>query len=155
MGSNGVTSSQLSYSGFLHEYLEERRSRERAAKQRHPGIQGDEEGMLEECSGKWRVVLHEDVVEFFERRKLLGEIVEWARRLEESLNRDPDTIMRLLREPVLYSAGGLKRRRYRLYLRGKPYRLLYVVNTRNCLVVFLLAAKRDEETYRRLKRRRH
>ena len=109
--------------------------------------------MLEECRDKWRVILHRDVIEFFEERGLLGELVEWARGLEESL-RDPGEIVRLLREPVLYSVDGLKRRRYRLYLRGKPYRLLYLVNAKSCLVVFLLAAKRDEETYRRLKRRR-
>ena len=110
--------------------------------------------VLEECQGRWRVILHRDVIEFFERRGLLGELEEWRRSLEESLNKDPGEIVRLLREPILYSVGGLKRRRYRLYLRGKPYRLLYVVNTKSCLVVFLLAAKRDEETYRRLKRRR-
>ena len=55
---------------------------------------------------------------------------------------------------MLYNVGGVKRRRYRLYLRGKPYRLVYVVNARRCLVVFLLAVKRDEETYMRLKRRK-
>ena len=110
--------------------------------------------MFEMCRGRWRVVLHGDVVEFFERRGLLGELEEWRRSLEESLNSDPGEIMRLLREPVLYEVDGVKRRRYRLYLRGKPYRLVYVVNVRRCLVVFLLAAKRDEETYRRLKRRR-
>jgi len=110
--------------------------------------------VLEGCRGRWRVALHEDVMEFFERRELHGELEEWRRSLEESLNSDPEEIVRLLREPVLYNVGGLKRRRYRLYLRGKPYRLVYVVNARRCMVVFLLAAKRDEETYRRLRRRK-
>jgi len=75
--------------------------------------------MLEECRGRWRVVLDPDVVELFEERGLAGELEEWRRSLEESLNRDPGEIVRLLREPVLYSIDGLKRRRYRLYLRGQ------------------------------------
>jgi len=32
--------------------------------------------------------------------------------LEDSLNGDPQVIARLLREPVVYELGGLKRRRY-------------------------------------------
>ena len=109
--------------------------------------------VLEECRGKWRVVLDPDVVEFFEERGLQGELWEWRRELEESLNTDPGTIMRLLGEPVIGHAGPLKARRYRLYLRGKGYRLVFAVNARLCVVYVMAAEKRDEETYRRLRRR--
>ena len=110
--------------------------------------------MLEECRGKWKVVLDPDVVEFFEERGLQEELEEWRRSLEESLNEDPGEIMRLLREPILYEIDGVKRRRYRLYLRGTGYRLVYVVYPTLCTVYFLLGEKRDEETYVRIKRKR-
>ena len=110
--------------------------------------------MLRECLGRWRVVLHRDVIEFFERRGLEWELEEWRRSLEESLNKDPGEIMRLLREPILYEVDGVKRRRYRLYLRGVGYRLVYVVYPTLCTVYFLLGEKRDEETYMRIKRGR-
>jgi len=109
---------------------------------------------LEECRGRWRVVLDDEVVDFFARRKLQSELEEWRNELEDSLNGDPQAIARLLGEPVVYELGGLKRRRYRLYLRGEPYRLVFLVNVEKCIVVFLLALRRDEETYKRLKRRR-
>ena len=109
--------------------------------------------MLEECRGKWRVVLDPDVERFFEERGLREELEEWRRELEEGLNRDPGEIMRLLREPVIGGAGPLKARRYRLYMRGQGYRLVFAVNTRLCMVYFMAAEKRDEETYRRLRRR--
>lgn len=104
--------------------------------------------VLEECRGKWRVVLHKDVIEFFEGKGFLVE-------LEESLNKDPGEIMRLLKEPILYEVDGVKRRRYSLYLRGVGYRLVYVIYPTLCAVYFLLGEKRDEETYMRIKRRRH
>jgi len=110
--------------------------------------------VLRECLGRWRVVLHRDVIEFFERRGLGWELEEWRRSLEESLNKDPGEIMRLLREPILYEVDGVKRRRYRLYLRGVGYRLVYVVYPTLCTVYFLLGEKRDEETYMRIKRGR-
>ena len=109
--------------------------------------------VLEECRGKWRVVLDKDVRAFFERRGLGSALEEWRRSLEESLNKDPGEVMRLLREPVIGYAGPLKARRYRLYLRGKGYRLVFAVNTRLCIIYFMAAEKRDEETYRRLRRR--
>ena len=110
--------------------------------------------MLEECRGKWKVVLHEDLIEFFEKSGLRQELEEWRKRLEKSLNEDPGEIMRLLREPILYEIDGVKRRRYRLYLRGTGYRLVYVVYPSLCTVYFLLGEKRDEETYARIKRKR-
>ncbi len=41
--------------------------------------------VLEECRGKWRVVLHKDVIEFFEGKGFLVE-------LEESLNKDRERL---------------------------------------------------------------
>ena len=110
--------------------------------------------MLAGCRGRWRVFLDPDVVKFFEKRELLGELQEWRRELEESLNRDPAEIVRLLREPILYEVDGVKRRRYCLYLRGKGYRLVYIIYPTLCTVYFALSEKRDEETYKRLRRRR-
>lgn len=110
--------------------------------------------MLEECRDKWRVVLHEDVVEFFERRRLRRELEEWRKELEESLNKDPGEIMRLLRRPILYEIDGAKRRRCELYLRGVGYRLVYIVYPTLCAVYFLLGQKRDEETYMKIRRKR-
>jgi mRNA-degrading endonuclease RelE of RelBE toxin-antitoxin system len=109
--------------------------------------------LLEECLGRWRVVLHEDLVKFFKRRGLERELEEWRKSLEDSLNGDPEVIMRLLREPILYEVDGIKRRRYRLYLRGKGYRLVYVIYPTLCAVYFLLGEKRDEETYTRIRRK--
>ena len=109
--------------------------------------------MLEECRGKWRVILDRDMRAFFERRGLGSALEEWRRSLEESLNKDPGEVMRLLREPVIGYAGPLKARRYRLYLRGKGYCLVFAVNTRLCIIYFMAAEKRDEETYQRLRRR--
>ena len=109
---------------------------------------------LEECRGRWRVLLDDEVIDYFSRRRLLEELENWRRELEDSLNGDPQTITRLLREPVVYEIGGVKRRRYRLYLRGKPYRLVFLVNVEKCIIVFLLALRRDEETYKKMKRRK-
>ena len=109
--------------------------------------------MLEECRGKWKVVLDPDVEAFFRERGLQEELEEWRRSLEESLNGDPGTVMRLLREPVIRRIKGANVRRYRLYLSGRGFRLLFIVNARKCAVVFMAAEKRDEETYRRLRRR--
>lgn len=96
------------------------------------------EMVLEECRGRWRVVLDRDVVGFFEERGLKQELEEWRRSLEEDLNKDPSVVLRLLREPLLGRAGPLKARRYKLYLRGKGYRLVFVVNTRQYVAVSLM-----------------
>ena len=109
--------------------------------------------VLEECRGKWRVVLDPDVEELFKRRGLYEELRGWRRGLEEDLNRDPGAALRLLREPVIRRIKGVNVRRYRLYLSGKGFRLLFIVNARDCVVIFIAADKRDEDTYRRLKRR--
>ena len=112
---------------------------------------------LEVCRGRWRVVLHEDVVELFRRRGLYEELRVWRRELEESLNRDPETIMRLLRERKLdelrLEGRRMVLRRYRLWLGGVWWRLVFVVDASGCEVVFLDVEKRDEETYKRLGRR--
>ena len=113
--------------------------------------------VLKECSGKWRVVLDPDVEEFFEERGLQGELEEWRRSLEESLNRDPGAVMRLLRERKLdelrLEGRRMVLRRYRLWLGGVWWRLVFVVDVTGCEVVFLDVEKRDEETYKRFRRR--
>lgn len=105
-----------------------------------------------ECFGRWRVLVDEDVIKFFAKRGILGELEAWRRELEESLNWDPQAVNRLLREPIVRRVRGVNVRRYRLNVRGKPFRLVYVVNIRECIVIFFWASKRDEETYVRLRR---
>ena len=113
--------------------------------------------VLEECRGWWRVKLDEDVKEFFEERGLGEELEEWRRGLEEDLNRDPGAIMRLLRERKVDELRlGERRmvlRRYRLWLGGVWWRLVFVIDATACEVLFLDVEKRDEETYKRLWRR--
>ena len=109
--------------------------------------------MLEACRGKWRVVLDRDLQVFFEKRGLGSALEEWRRSLEESLNKDPGEVMRLLREPIIRRIRGVNVRRYRLYLSGIGFRLLFILNNRSCIVAFIGVEKRDEETYRRFHRR--
>ncbi len=44
-------------------------------------------------------------------------------------------------------------RRYRLNLSGGSFRLLFIVSGAECIVAFIDVERRDEETYRRLRRR--
>ena len=104
------------------------------------------------CFKKWKVILEDQVLKFFEKLGLLSEVEAWKKELEDELNGDPKAIFKLLKEPIIYEVGGIKRRRYRLYLRGQPFRLVFVINTSSCVVIFTKVAKRDEETYRKLKR---
>ncbi len=88
---------------------------------------------------------------------LAGELEEWRRSLEESLNRDPGGVLRLLRERKLdvlrLGERRMVLRRYRLWLGGVWWRLLFVVDATACEVLFLDVDKRDEETYKRFRRR--
>ena len=123
--------------------------------------------ILEECSGRWRVVVDPGVERFFERK---GFLEEWRRHVEElreSLNRDPRRPLELLdptEHPVLGRVtlpglGVLKVRRYRVYLRGQAFRLaftLYRLHGREghvCVVHFIYAVKKKERTHRDLRRR--
>ena len=86
--------------------------------------------------------------------------VNTFRRLESDLN-DPrmgrQVLSSLLSNPVVevieIEGVVVKYRRYRLYVRGIGFRLLYVVYPDICRVWFDIAEKRDEETYKRFKRR--
>lgn len=86
--------------------------------------------------------------------------VNTFRRLESDLN-DPrmgrQVLSSLLSNPVVevieIEGVVVKYRRYRLYVRGIGFRLLYVVYLDICRVWFDIAEKRDEETYKRFKRR--
>jgi len=108
--------------------------------------------VLEECRGKWRVVASPSVERVLRKRRLLEEFKRWARELEEELNSDPEALRRLLGEPIVARRGGPVRR-YRLWLGGVWWRLLFAVDASRCEVVFIAVDRRDEETYRRLRRR--
>ena len=123
--------------------------------------------MLEECRGRWRVVVEPDVDRFFEERGLLA---DWRRHLEElkeSLNRDARKPLELLdptEHPILGRValpglGVLKVRRYRVYLRGQAFRLAFTLyrlrgeEGPTCVVHFIYATKKKERTHRDLRRR--
>jgi len=108
---------------------------------------------VRDCFGKWRVAVDEGVQKFFEGYGLSGELEEWRRHLEEELNIDPNAIFKLLKEPIIIEIGKVKWRRYRLYLKGNPFRLLFAISMQRCLVLFKFVEKRDEETYKRFKRK--
>lgn len=89
--------------------------------------------VLEECRGRWRIVLDSELTGFLQgagssRRSREVEKGAW-RRLST-------TILKLstvsYENPVIYEIDGVKRRRYKLYLRGKGYRLVYVVYPTLC-----------------------
>ncbi len=83
---------------------------------------------------------------------LLKRLLEVMKELEESLNADPHTIFRLLREPVVARFEGVPLRRYRV----GDYRFYYVIDVNGCRVVFLdleISYHRGK-TYRDLRRRR-
>lgn len=37
---------------------------------------------LEECRGRWRVLLDDEVIDYFSRRKLLEELENWRKSLK-------------------------------------------------------------------------
>ena len=107
---------------------------------------------LEECRGKWKVSARERVWRFFEKRGLRQELGEELRGLEEALNHDPAMILRLLRERRVVAAR-IPVRRYRLRIGGVWWRLTFAVDADNCEILFLDVEKRDEESYKKLRRR--
>ncbi len=123
--------------------------------------------MLEECRGRWRVVVEPDVEEFFEDRGLLGDWRRHVEELERSLNSDPRKPLELLdptEHPVLGRVelpglGAVKVRRYRVYLRGLAFRLAFTLYKLRgeegpvCVVHFIEARRKKERTYRDMKRR--
>ena len=76
------------------------------------------------------------------------------RGLEESLNSDRQAITRLMREPVIAETPLGPVRRYRLSTPAGWLRLLFVIDVDGCSIVFTDAQLRDEETYKRVRRRR-
>jgi len=75
------------------------------------------------------------------------------RSLEEELNADRARIYKLLGEAVVAETPLGPVRRYRVSTPAGWLRLLFVVDARNCLVVFTDVLLRDEETYKRVRRR--
>lgn len=107
---------------------------------------------LEECQGRWRVTVLPSVEKVFRKRRLMEELRGRTRRLEEELSRDPETVWRLLEEPIVARRSGPVRR-YRFRLGGVWWRLLFAVDASRCEVAFIAVDRRDEETYRRLRQR--
>jgi len=110
------------------------------------------------CELGWRVRWTKDFRQYFRRRGIWREVREFLKNLERELRRDPDsTLGKLRREAVIAHvlSGGRERplRRLRLYVRGVGFRLGFIVRDDTCRVWFLLAEKRDEETYKRFRRR--
>jgi len=113
-----------------------------------------DETPLAKCFGRWRVdagpVLHV-------LRSAWPGAVERVRSelksLEEELNTDRERIRRLLREAVVAETPLGPIRRYRVSTPAGWLRLLFFVDAKNCLVVFTDVQLRDEETYRRVRRR--
>jgi len=119
--------------------------------------------MLGKCRGRWRVAVDHNVEEFFEKRGFLSDWRRHVEELEESLNMDPRRPLELLdptEHPVvgrveLPGLGVLKARRYRVYLRGQAFRLVFVAYRLGdtCVVHFIYAVKKKERTHRDLRRR--
>ena len=88
---------------------------------------------------------------------MAGELEGWRCEFEESLNSDPQAIHRLLRErkigETMVADTRVPVRRYRVMLGNVWWRLVFVVDVSACEVVFFDVEKKDEETYKRLRRR--
>ncbi len=101
------------------------------------------------CYRLWRVCYTEVFEKYFDKKNLLNHIEIKLGELVRDLNGDPESIWRLLSEPIVARSGNMVFRRHRFYVRGVAYRAIYVVDVSNCTVVFLSATKRREtrETY--------
>ena len=93
---------------------------------------------VKDCFKRWRVNVNDRVLEFFKDLGLAEELEAWRNGLERELNTDPKAIFKLLKEPVVFEYedenGKVKIRRYRLYLRGLSFRLLFTISVEHCLV---------------------
>ncbi|NPA05449.1 MAG: hypothetical protein GXO09_05085 [Crenarchaeota archaeon] len=112
------------------------------------------------CREGWRVRWTKELRQFFKELGVWGIVRRELKDLERALN-DPrqgrQKLMELLSPKPIekFNYGGvvIKYRRYRVYVRGVGFRLAYVVYPNICRIWFDIAEKRDEETYKRLKRR--
>jgi len=119
------------------------RGRKRVRRTKHP------------CELGWRVRWTKEFRHHFARRGVWREVRKFLKDLEHKLNSDEgrEVLRRLLGSEVITRVEGAKFRRLRKYFSGVYYRLFYVVYTDLCRVWFTHAEKRDEETYKRFRRR--
>jgi len=109
---------------------------------------------LARCFSKWRVD-YEPLLSMIRRQwpAAVERVKRELRGLEEALNSDRGAARRLLREPVVAETSMGPVRRYRVSTPAGWLRLLFIVDINSCTVVFTDVELRDEETYRRLRRR--
>jgi len=109
---------------------------------------------LSQCYGRWRVD-YEPLLAIVRRQwpAAVERVRSELRGLEESLNSDRSAARRLLREPVVAETSLGPVRRYRISTPAGWLRLLFIVDIDSCTVVFTDVELRDEETYRRFRRR--
>jgi len=115
---------------------------------------GKRRSPLEECYGRWRVD-YQPLLDIIRRQwpAAVERVSSKLRELEESLNSERDAARRLLREPVVAETSLGPVRRYRVSTPAGWLRLLFFVDIDSCTVVFTDVELRDEETYRRFRRR--
>ena len=122
------------------------RGRKRVRRTKHP------------CELGWRVRWSRDFRQYFMERGVWREVRKFLKDLERRLRRDASgTLSKLRREPIIAHvvSEGKERplRRLRLYVKGVGFRLGFIIRHDTCRVWFLLAEKRDEETYKKFRRR--
>ena len=109
---------------------------------------------LDQCFGRWRVDAR-PVLSVL--RSMWPGAIERVRRelesLEEELNADRSRIYRLLAEPIVAETPLGPVRRYRVSTPAGWLRLLFIIDVEECTVVFTDVQLRDEETYKRVRRR--
>ncbi len=115
-----------------------------------------ERSPLAKCFGKWRIDM-EPVIPVLRSSwpSAVERVRSELRSLEVELNTDRTRIYRLLGEPVVAETPLGPVRRYRVSTPAGWLRLLFIVDVKNCLVVFTDVLLRDEETYKRVRRRWH
>jgi len=105
---------------------------------------------LTECFGKWKVVFAPRFKARLERdypEELVDRLLGVVRELEEDLNTDPQSIFRLLREPIVIREAKVRR------LRMGKYRVWFIVTVEDCQVL-ILGLEHREGAYERLRKRR-
>lgn len=109
---------------------------------------------LEECFGRWRVY-SEPVLAVLQAGwpSAVERVRAELQSLEQELNSDRGRVLRLLRESVVAETPLGPVRRYRVSTPAGWFRLLFVIDVENCLIVFTDVQIRDEETYKRVRRR--
>ncbi len=116
--------------------------------------EGSKTRPLEKCFGRWRVSA-ESLFSVLRSRwpSAVERIEEELHNLETELNTDRNKIYRLLSESVVAKTPFGPIRRYRVSTPAGWLRLLFIIDIDNCLIVFTDVQLRDEETYKRIRRK--